>query len=823
MTATPSSSYRLQLGPGFTLAQARDVVPYLDSLGISDVYLSPVFAARPGSTHGYDVVELNEIRDELGGLEAARALSATLRERGMRWLQDLVPNHQAYHGSNRTLMNVLELGPHSRFYRHFDILWEHPYENIRGRVLAPFLGDFYSRCLERGELRLGFDQGGLWVHYYDFRLPLSLRSYATVLSLDLERIASGFTRPGLLKLSALIEFVRDLDAEIARRPEFDFSGFVKEVLWELYQGDAAIRAHVDANLCAFNGEAGEHAPGELLDRLLGEQYFRLSYWKVGTEELNYRRFFSINDLISLRLEEREVFDVTHRLILDLVREGTVQGLRIDHVDGLYDPTTYLERLREACPEAYIVVEKILEPGERLPADWPIAGTTGYDFCDAVTALLCDHRAAEALERVQRSLTKQTRSVRELAHDNKRLIVERHMAGDVDNLALLLKETTNRSREGNDLTMYAVRRALVEILIAFPVYRTYVSPRRLDEDDRRLIERVIEDCAQAVPHFGNELRLIGSFIERLFAGTLAEEEQRDWLHFVMRLQQYTGPLMAKGVEDTTFYQYNRLLARNEVGSDPALLGHDVAAFHAFNQRRLDSWPLAMSTLSTHDTKRGEDTRARIAAIADDVPAWQGFATAWNKLNRRHKRKLGAELAPSASDELHLYQTLLGVLPFDGVDAADLRPRVQAYMLKAAREAKRDTSWLKPSQAYEDALAHFITQILDAEQGAEFLSSFLPYARTIAWRGICNSLTQTLLKHLSPGVPDLYQGAELWELNLVDPDNRGAVDFAQRQQLLDALKQRLAVDEGSLIAELTAQPEDGRLKLLLVHRLLQFRRQ
>jgi len=821
-TRGPVATYRLQLGPSFGFEQAEAILPYLARLGISDIYSSPTFASRPGSTHGYDVIDMNCLNPEIGGREGFDRLSQSVARQGLSWLQDVVPNHNAFHGTNRNLMDVLELGPHSRFYRFYDILWDHPYENINGKILAPFLGDFYARCLERGELQLSYGEQGFCISYYDFVLPISLRSYTQILRHDLIRLSSGPRTPALPRLVALIKFIDNLDVEIASRPDFDYAAFIKEILRELYDGDEAIRRHVDDGIAAFNGN-GEERGYELLDSLLGEQYFRLSYWKVGTEELNYRRFFSVNDLISLRVEELEVFEHTHGLLFELIEAGQVHGVRIDHVDGLYDPTGYLARLRERFPRLYIVVEKILEPGEEIPDDWPVQGTTGYDFLDAVCGLIVDERAARALERTYRAFSRLEQPYEQIVRDNKRNIVGKHMAGDIDNLALLLKGITNRSREGNDLTMYAVRRALVEILTLFPIYRTYVNRQRFTPRDLGVFSQVIETGQRTAHHFRNELELIGSAIKRVHSGELGEPERSDWTHFIMRLQQYTGPLMAKGVEDSSFYVYNRLVARNEVGCDPSRLGYDLDAFHGFNHRRFARWPLSMNTTATHDTKRGEDTRARIAAISWDPEEWKANLARWGKLNRRHKTRIVRRECPSANDEYLLYQTMLGAAPFEGLDADDFRSRLETYLVKAAREAKRETSWLNPDERYEEALVAFARRILDSETGAPFLELFLPYLERIAHRGVFASLAQTLLKLTCPGVPDIYQGTELWDLSLVDPDNRRPVDFARRRQLLAELLERLEQDRAALLADLADDPRDGRVKLLLIQELLRLRQE
>ncbi len=818
-----STTYRLQLHPGFSFAEACRVAGYLKELGARTLYLSPVFSARPGSSHGYDVLDMNHLSDELGGKEGFRQLSDRVKAEGLFLLLDIVPNHCAFHAGNERLMDVLEKGPLSKYYGNFDITWDHPYPNIRGKLLAPFLGDFYARCLERGEIRLTYSQLGFQVCYYDTSLPICLTSYSLILKHNLRHINPSLPQANTSKLFAVIHLLENLSEETNLFPQFNHGVFAKKVLWELYSEDEGIRRHIEDNLEEFNSakEQPDGSSYRLLDNLLDEQYYRLAYWKVGTEELNYRRFFSINDLICLRIENPVVMEESHRLVAELLKGGIIQGVRVDHVDGLYDPLAYLRALREINPNTKIIVEKILEQDEDLPSCWPIEGTTGYDFLNIASLVLGDNQGVKELEKIYRSFTGIGKSYQEMARSNEHNIVGKHMAGDIDNLALLLKSITNRTRRGKDLTMYALRRALVEILTVFPRYRTYVNSKEFRTEDSHIFTEVISTAVRNAPHFREELRLIGSFIQALFEGALAEPELGDWQHFVMRLQQYTGPLRAKGVEDTTFYQYNRLLSRNEVGCDPTVIGGSIEEFHSFMARRAARWPQTLNTLATHDTKRGEDVRARIAVIAENPQEWAARLFKWQKINRKYRLVVNDREMPSRNDEYFIYQTLLGCAPFEGFGAAGFQERLEKYVIKAAREAKIETSWLNPDQDYEKALLRFIASLLNEKKKHLFAASFWEYAHSIHTWGLFNSLSQTVLKLTCPGIPDIYQGTELWDLSLVDPDNRRPVDFDLRTRLLGQIKEQLLENRSQLISNLLKSPEDGRIKMFVIHELLQLR--
>ena len=820
----PSSTYRLQFHKDFDFVKAASIIDYLHDLGISDVYASPIFKARAGSTHGYDVVDPNQINPELGTTEDFNRVADAVKQHGMGWLQDIVPNHMAYDGANVMLMDVLENGRSSAYADFFDIDWDYPMESMRGKVLAPCLGEFYGACLENGELVLKYDAEGLAVHYYQQRFPLNLESYSQVFAPNIRALRQklGRQHADLIKLLGVLYTLKNLPSSEEARERADQIIFVKSMLWELYSSNDEIRAFVDDNVARFNGTPGKPDSFNTLDELLAQQYYRLSFWKVATEEINYRRFFNINELISVRVEDPRVFDATQALALKLVRSGTITGLRVDHIDGLYDPATYLTRIREQAGDVYVVVEKILETEEALPQGWLVSGTTGYDFTNFVNGVLCQPDSEKKLTTLYTRFTGIDDPFPKLVNDKKRLIIGRHMAGDVDRLAHLLKRVSSRDRYGGDITLYGLKRALVEVLTYFPVYRSYVTPDSYSVEDRALIGGMLNRAKAANPALRYELEFIEKFLLLEIRGKLSDDEKTHWIHFIMRLQQLTGPLMAKGFEDTTLYIYNRLISLNEVGGNPGKFGVSIEEFHRFNQQRLAHWPHTMSATSTHDIKRGEDARARIDAISEIADDWDAHVRQWHRINRPFKRRVGEQEIPTRNDEYFYYQSLLGALPLTDVDWPGFTARIKDYLIKAVREAKVHTEWLKPDDTYEQAFLDFVDKTLDPKIGHLFLSEFLPFARRLANIGAYNSWSQTLLKLTAPGVPDFYQGTELWDLSFVDPDNRRPVDFAQRRALLAELRQREARDLPGLLRDLQSDWQDGRLKFYLTYKTLNFRR-
>ncbi len=819
----PVATYRIQLNPDLGFQAAKKIVPYLAELGISDLYASPIFKSRKGSLHGYDVVDPNQLNPDLGSKSHFMQLTKALKARGMGWLQDVVPNHMAFDHENQMLMDVLENGPSSRYFGFFDIEWEHPDESVRSRVLAPFLGRFLGESLEEGEIKLRYTKNGFNLGYYNRILPLRLESYGRILTHRLNDLKKklGADHPDYVKLLGVLYILKTLPSGEEAHERYDQIKFIKTTLWELFNKNHDIRKFVKENMRIYNGKRGNPESFNLLSDLLSDQFFRLSFWKVATEEINYRRFFNINELLSLRIENEEVFNHTHSLIFKLVEEGKITGLRIDHIDGLYDPTDYLTRIKEKAEDLYIVVEKILDLEEELPTLWPVQGTTGYDFMNYANGLFCNRESQREFNRIYTKFAGLAPSYEELVSEKKRLILGKHMAGDVDNLAHLMKAISSRDRHGSDITIYGLKRALVEVMAQFPVYRTYIGKAISPGTDSLYVHEAIGRAKDSSPGLLNELQFIERFLLLDFGDYLSEEDKGQWIHFVMRFQQFTGPLMAKGFEDTTLYVYNRLLSLNEVGGNPDKFGISIGEFHRFLEKRANLWPHSLNTTSTHDAKRGEDVRARLNVLSEMPKEWERNIRTWSKINRKWKRKVRDRSFPDRNDEYFLYQTLVGAFPFDEGHHDQFVERVKQYIVKAVREAKVHTAWLKPDTEYENAFISFIEEILSRHEGNSFMREFVPFQKKVSYYGMFNSLSQTLIKITSPGVPDFYQGTELWDLNLVDPDNRRPVDFEKRRGFLEHIRDYEKRDILELISELLSSKEGGRVKLFLIYRALKAR--
>jgi (1->4)-alpha-D-glucan 1-alpha-D-glucosylmutase len=820
----PRATYRLQFNADFNFRSACQIVDFLHQLGISHIYASPILKSRPQSGHGYDVVDPSRIDPELGEKKDLEKLVKDLRKFEMGWIQDIVPNHMAYSSENVLLFDVLENGPFSRYYNFFDINWNHHYENLHGKVLAPFLGKFYDECLENGEIKLKYQKRGLTLHYYQHLFPIRMESYFDFFSHSLQdlRRTLDHKHPDFIKYVGVLNSMKNISALTVQKERYEQTSFIKEMLWELYNGNEQINKCIQSTVSLYNGKAGQPETFDPLHKLINEQFYRLAFWKVGTEEINYRRFFNVNELISLKIEDDEVFYTTHRLILDLVREGFVDGLRIDHVDGLLNPTDYLYLLRREIGDRYLVVEKILEFSENLPEFWTVQGTTGYDFLNYVNGIFCDRKNDNKISRIYEKFIGFRIPYSVQVYEKKRLIVGKHMAGDVDNLAHSLVRISGRYRYGSDFTLYGLRRSLVEILSHFEIYRTYISHNHYRDEDRSYIHKAVEKAKINMPDLINELNFIGKILLLESETVLSRDEKKEWYNFIFRFQQLTGPLMAKGFEDTLLYNYNRFLSLNEVGGNPGKLGVSSIEFHYFNRRRREQWPDSMNTTSTHDTKRGEDIRARLNVLSEIPEEWSQHVRLWARINRRKKTRAGPDRIPDSNDEYFLYQTLIGSFPFADKPQGEYRQRLRDYVIKAVREAKVHTAWLKPDTSYEENYLLFLDQIMEESQDNLFLKEFLPFQRKIAWYGILNSLSQVLIKISSPGVPDFYQGSELWDLNLVDPDNRRAVDYNIRMKQLKEIERKCGENPIACIQKLFSSFQDGRIKLFLIRQLLKFRR-
>ncbi|MBF0549849.1 MAG: malto-oligosyltrehalose synthase [Deltaproteobacteria bacterium] len=820
---TPTATYRIQFSPLFGFQGANSVISYLADLGISDMYASPIFKAVQGSLHGYDVVDPTCLNPELGGPSDFEALAATLKECKMGWIQDIVPNHMAMDSENRLLMDILENGYNSKYIKFFDVDWDHPVASLNQRILAPFLGKFYGECLEDGEIALSYRSDGFKVTYYGLAFPLRIESYLNLLK-DLALLKKKLAEddPDYIKLPGILYVLKMLSSSDDPEERSNQIKLIHRTLWELYNGNTVIKAFIDESVRTFNGQKGNAESFNLLDDLLSQQVFRLSFWKVAAEEINYRRFFCVNGLISLRVEDEHVFNHTHGLVFDLIERGIVTGLRIDHVDGLYDPTTYLQKVRERAPTTFIVVEKILNLNEDLPPFWPVQGTTGYDFTNYVNELFCQKENERVFSRIYSSLTGLKNSYDDVMRENKKLMIQEDMASDVHNLALLLKKISSRDRHGSDITLNALQRALTEVLAVFPVYRTYINQVAISENDRKTILAAVDRAKANFPALLHGFTFVRRFLLLDFPDYVSAEEKLGWLHFTMKFQQFTGPVMAKGVEDTTLYGYNRLVSLNEVGGRPDHFGCSLEEFHNCNTKKRDLWPDSLNATATHDTKRGEDVRARINVLSEMPNEWLKKLRTWIRINRDKKKHIQGLAVPDMNDEYFLYQTLVGAFPFSDADYPDFVERIKAYIVKAVREAKVHTAWLKPDTEYENAYLSFAERILAHSPDNAFLKDIIPFCRRVSHYGMLNSLSQTLIKIASPGVPDFYQGTELWDLSLVDPDNRRPVDFEKRRVMLDGIREAENSNIDRLIQDLFSTREDGRIKLFLIYRALKARR-
>lgn len=816
----PAATYRIQLNYKFDFNKTKNIIPYLKELGITDLYASPILKARKGSTHGYDAVSSTELNPELGTYEEFISLAETVKNENMGWLQDIVPNHMACDSQNSMLMDILESGKNSIFYHFFDIEWNHAYESIKGRLLIPFLGDFYSRILENGEIKLTYDEDGFSINYYSSKFPLSIDSYSNLLTYKFARLKKklGNENPDFIKLLGLLYVLKTLSSKEELEERFGQVKFIKNILWELYQNNDEIKKFVDKNISVFNGEAGKPETFDLLDKLLSEQMYRLSYWKVANEEINYRRFFCVNELISLKVEEKDVFNYIHSLIFDLMKKGYITALRIDHIDGLNNPTAYINSLRDNWSDSYIAVEKILDFYENLPNEWNVQGTTGYEFLNYVNGLFCAVENEEKFSDIYREFSNIKIEYDEMVYNSKKVMIDKHMTGDVDNLSHMLKRISSRYRHGNDITLYGIRSALVEILSLFPIYRTYITPENFLTADYNYIIETVQKAIEKTPLLKHELNFIKHFLTFDPNDHLTEDEKNDRIKFRMRFQQFTGPLMAKGVEDTTLYIYNRLISLNEVGNNPSKFGVNLEEFHNFNKKRFKRWRYTMNTTSTHDTKRGEDTRARINVLSEIPDEWEQKIKTWNEINSVHKKSVKRKKYPDNNDEYMIYQALIASYPFFEGEQTEFYIRFKEFMLKAIREAKVNTEWIDPDKDYEDGCMNFIDSILNNSEENKFFKDFLNFQKKIAFYGVFNSLSQTLLKLTSPGVTDFYQGCELWDLSMVDPDNRRDIDFEKRKVYLEEIKNKDSNDTLKLITDLLHNKEDGKIKLFLIYKTL-----
>jgi len=849
MTRIPLSTYRLQFNAHFTFAQAAEIIPYLAALGISHCYASPYLRARPGSMHGYDIIDHHNLNPEIGTPEDYERFVAALHDHGMGQILDIVPNHMGVMGAdNAWWLDVLENGEASNYADFFDIDWEPLKDELQGKVLVPVLGDQYGMVLEHGDLKLTFDEvkGEFSIVYFRHRFPINPREYPRILGPAAERLAQRVDaqNESLLELQSLISAFGHLPGREEKEPDKRAERIRDKEINKRRMAALCERSHeviqaIAQTVHSMNGIVGDPSSFEQLHELIKAQAFRLAYWRVAADDINYRRFFDVNDLAALRQEDAQVFTETHAFVERLLKEGKVDGLRVDHPDGLYDPRQYFSRLQcgeketsagQTCSRKtrYVVAEKILTDDEHLPREWPIHGTTGYEFSALVNGLFVDESAEGALDQIYSDFIGEHVDFRQLVYECKKLVMDRSLNSELNVLANHLSRIALSDRHTCDFTVKNLRDALTEIVACFPVYRTYVNDQQVSETDRQYINEAAE-CAKLTssapdPSIFDFIRDI--LLTRQVEGHLPYY-QRSVIHFAMRFQQYTSALMAKGLEDTSFYRYNRLISLNDVGGDPMRFGVQPEEFHRETQQRSADWPHSMLSGSTHDSKRSEDVRARINVLSEIPDEWRARVFHWRELNQKFKKQetrgafSGSEV-PSPNDEYLLYQTLIGAWPIgtgSSVPNEGFVQRICDYMIKALREGKERTNWANQNQPYEDGVSRFVRSIL---RNDEFLADFVSLQRRVSYFGICNSLSQMLIRLTAPGVPDVYQGNEMWEFNLVDPDNRRAVDYGARRRALQQI-QVMASDSrlASLAEALATHPEDGCIKMYLLWRSLELR--
>ncbi len=860
----PRATYRIQFNADFTFDAAQALVDYLHTLGISDLYASPLFKPRSGSTHGYDTVNYTEFNPALGGEDAFNSLIDALQAQDMSLLLDIVPNHMGVNTENDWWMDVLKHGPASVYAGYFDIDWRPRNRALDDKVLLPVLGDHYGRVLESGELKVVYWHGDFYIHYYEHQFPLSPETYRRILggveALLTEIPHEDWAEQELLSILTAIRHLPDYhttdsDDLITRRRE---QHVIRERILNLFENSESFRTALTAALEKLNGEPGAPESFDDLDALLSAQPYRLAYWRVAADEINYRRFFDINDLAALRIEDDQVFADTHQLALRLLAEGKVSGLRVDHPDGLYNPPDYFFKLQIEYTQArlahllgpqaddlnpmlihdrlntlaqpedepkqwplYVLVEKILSEMEPLPFSWAVYGTTGYDFLNAANNVFVKSDNEDAFETIYRAFTGEHETFQELTDRTKKLVMDEALTSEIESRSAQLARLVEHNRRYRGFTRNSLAFGLGQIIAALPIYRTYITgPGDVSERDRHYIEQAVDVAKRQNPltpgeifDFLQETLLLQNITE------FAEDQRAEVREFVMNFQQITGPVMAKSVEDTAFYNYNRLVSLNEVGGHPEFFGGTVADFHAHNQDKV--FPHTMLGSSTHDTKRSEDVRARINVLSEIPSAWHAAIEEWAAIGLPYKTEIDGTPAPSRNDEYLIYQTLVGAYPDalpDDEAYATFKTRVIRYMHKAINEAKQHSNWLNPNQAYAQAITDFIGGLLD---DPAFRQSFEPFQARVSTWGKFNSLGQVALKLTAPGVPDIYQGNELWDYSLVDPDNRRPVDYDRRRTLLDEIQAR-EDDRAALSTHLLETLTTGAAKLYLTYRTLTYRR-
>lgn len=875
----PSSVYRLQLNKAFTFREAVRRIPYLKDLGIEAVYCSPYFQAVPGSLHGYNVADPSQINSEIGSGMDYQQFCEALASNGLEQIVDVVPNHMGISGNNNTWwMDVLENGQSSVYAVYFDIDWDSAKKELKGKVLLPVLGDFYGSVLENKELRLAYEKGSLSIYYYERRFPVDPQTYPVILEHGLEELETEIGKDNnfLLEYQSIITSFKNLPLRSQGGPEkaeerHREKEIAKARLAALVERSSQIREFVDSRLVVFNGDKADPKSFDLLDGFLNQQVYRLGLWSVAVQEINYRRFFNVNDLAAIRIEDAKVFQAYHEFLFSLIREGKISGLRVDHPDGLYDPPAYFKSLQRECllqmilrewdenarfsaekpdpvdvdavrktldklllndsasPGFFVVAEKILDRKEQLPDNWSVHGTVGYDFLNAVNGFFVDKRNEMKFAELYENYIGHKINFEDLVYSKKKFFGLVHMASEINALGSRLDQISETNRRFRDFTRNDLTLAIREVIACFPVYRTYVSWDEAAPSDKdvQYIELAVEKAKKKTPALNSAVYdFLRDVLLLRVSHDVVGEEKKFYKDFLLRFQQLTGPIMAKGVEDTSFYVYNRLISLNEVGGDPFYFGYSADDFHAQNIQRHKRYPYSFLASSTHDTKRSEDVRMRINVLSEIPDEWKVKIDEWAVLNQKYRIDIAGGAEPRRNTEYYLYQILIGVWPDGPLTEGDLfsfTERIWQVVLKSIREAKIYTSWIKPDLEYEGAVKAFTQAILAPGSDNAFLKSFLLFQRKVAFYGKLNSFSAGLLKICSPGVVDVYQGDELWNYCLVDPDNRGLVDFDRRQQFLDSIDDEASSvgAVGDLLAQWGRQEPD-KLKLFFLSRWLRFRR-
>jgi len=838
-TRIPSATYRLQLNKDFRFTDACKILDYLNDLGISDVYVSPILVSRKGSGHGYDVTDPTRINPELGSEEDFENFQNELRKRGMGLLLDIVPNHMAASMENGWWMDVLENGTQSAYAAYFDIDWHPSARSLDGKILLPVLGRPFGEVLDSGELKLTSQEGKFYFQYFDSSFPLSPGSYWGILHYRVDQLARwlGEDSPASQEyLGIVASFLplsnadrRSGETAADRRLRFEAT---RDRLAALIKSNQEIAGFVEENIRAFNGNEGDPASLGTLQRLLAEQNYKLVYWQNVNESINYRRFFTIADLVGIRVEDPVVFESMHAHLLRLISRGPFTGLRVDHIDGLRDPLAYLNRLQERLGSAdspdsataYLLVEKILARGEYLPLDWPVCGTTGYDYLNQANGVFVHPEGSLRVKQIYADFIGREQNFIDVLYQKKKLVMNTLLGVEMRSLGRQLAELASQDRYARELSRGELAEALIEVTATLSVYRTYIRNMEIAEHAMKYIGEALQEARRRAPRLSSAC--FDFLEETLLLKNLPHvlpDQREARLVFVMRWQQFTGPIVAKGMEDTALYIYHPLVSLNEVGGAPE--PGDASSredFLRFLGARSQDWPHTLNATGTHDTKRSEGVRSRINVLSEMPEAWQSHLQLWAKLNAKHKEEVDGRATPDRNEEYFLYQTLLGVWPLERGSCETLVERVQAYLVKATREAMVHTRWTRPNQLHEKALQQFVARIL-SPAAQDFLGDFRSFQSEIAYYGMVNSLAQMLLKIGSPGVADFYQGSELWDLRLVDPDNRAPVDFERRAALLEQLAREETIDAVGLIGNLLEHWHDGRIKLFLVQKAIRFRRE